>query len=135
MIEQLSIQEHDDMVISAMFGSLDDLQTEFSSEDRARSDEEIMNAVAGVYQAGSEYYNGELAQTMQLFDQFAARLGAMACNHDHFMQSALEAPEDKPSQELSHHGHKHDEDDSDDDDEIDPKTGKRRKKRKWLTYK
>lgn len=128
---QFSVEEHDAMVMNALLGSIEDLSQEFSQEQRERSDEEILSAVQGVYTAGSEHYNGELASTMQLFEQFAARLGQMACNHDHFSTNALgiEAGENGHNDEAEHAGHKH-EKNHDDEYEIDPKTGKRVKKKK-----
>lgn len=119
----------EDAALNAMLGALDDLHTEFISDaDTRRKDEEIMNAVQGVYSAGAEYGSGDLARTIRIFNEFEARLGAMQsiCNHDHMVSDSLGmSPKSEEKPENSQ-----DEDQEDDDYEIDPTTGKKKKKKR-----
>ncbi len=128
MIEALSTEEQDEITINALLGSIEDLSIEFSDENRERSDLEIMSAVQGVYKAGSEHFNSDLAKTFGLFDQFASRLGELACNHDHFMQSIGQT---EAADKHAHNDHDHK---STEDEEIDPKTGKKKKKKRLFQH-
>lgn len=138
-LKQFNQSEEYGIEAAAFLGALDDLFDEFSgsSPDR-RPDAEIMQMVGGIRNQASEYYSPERAATLSLVDQISQRLGEMACNHDHFKQ-ALEEHTGLSFEEAGvHAGHSHDKDSKhkdhkeDDEDEIDPKTGKKKKKRSWF---
>ncbi len=142
MIEQLSphlllAEEADTLAINAFFGSLEDLYTEFTGQqEHRRQDDEIMAAVAGVFDTASSYYSESVNQQLQLMDALAVRLADMACQHDHFnetLERFSQQTSDLPNngQNHDHQGHIHP-----NKEDINEKREKKKKKelpKGWLS--
>jgi len=92
---QLSPEEQDMLTMHALLGSIDDSLAELEQARRNKADQEVFAKITGkvtdTYTATRESFSHNLAQLYATFEAMEMRMSAMGCNHDHFLQSSLEA--------------------------------------------
>lgn len=111
-ISPLSLEEQDLMTMNALLGSVDDHMAELEQARRNNADAEILERITGkvtdTYTATRESFSDNLEQLYVTFDAMAARVEAMGCDHDHFLESSLEAYANGADEQHARGSHKHD---------------------------
>lgn len=132
-ISPLSLEEQDLLTMNALLGSVDDRMAELEQARRNNADAEIMEQITGkvtnTYTAARESFSGNLEQLYVTFDAMAARVEAMGCDHDHFLESSLEAYAKGVDDPRIHGSHKHDRSQNKETKEKRKKGDKRRVKK------
>lgn len=103
-----------DMAMEAFLGALDDILQKTNPETDSTIDDAIAARVLGLFDTASEFYSPDDVRSLQLMQNMAARLGAMACcDHTAFSEilGAVGARFGVGHEEPCHdHDHSHDKD-------------------------
>lgn len=112
-LTQLSPEEQDMLTMNALLGSVDDHMAELEQARRNNADAEILELITGkvtnTYTAVRESFSDNLEYLYATFDAMASRVAEMGCNHDHFLESSLNAYNDRPEESRrnnARHEHK-----------------------------
>lgn len=140
---ELPMIDEEAMALQAFLGALDDIIIEPSTaaynEKNARTGGVMTERVLGLFDTASSFYDGDMARNITLVNTLAQRLADIAIiqgcmGHGHAQEALNEVQgiygsRAKDSHSHDMHGEDH-ADHNDDDFEIDPKTGKKVRKKK-----
>jgi hypothetical protein len=121
--------------LAAFFGALDDIVANTPDAELTSPDTEIANKVMGLFDTASTFYDADMARNMELVNNLASRLGAMACSGHSHMENILESITTQYELNRGHNDHNHPLDKhADDNDHETPGKAKKGSKKKKKPY-
>lgn len=107
----LSPEEQDMLTIDALLGSIGDSMAELEQARRNKADAEVLAKITGkvtdTYVSARESFSDNIASLYATFEAMEALVSAQGCNHDHFLQSSLDAYSGQNGSSDSSHLHSH----------------------------
>lgn len=103
-IEMLGLtpEEQDMLTMNALLGSIDDNMAELEQARRNNAYAEVLEHITGkvtdTYTATRESFSDNLEYLYATFDAMASRVAEMGCSHDHFLESSLDAYNNRSDQ-------------------------------------
>lgn len=111
-VSLINPEEQDMLTMNALLGSIDDSMAELEQARRMKADAEVFTKITGkvvhTYAAARESFSDDLGRLYAVFEAMEARVSAMGCNHDHFLQSSLDIGNEHTGQPNNLHLHSSD---------------------------